>query len=117
MDELANVTALYNEAKTEISQANADKDELDELREMKSDIERKDKQNAMIIESQVGRHAAVLEPCKTQSCSAGYPAAGGSRSGLAAMLARLLCVFSFTLPGRMLSMHAGILSCHWVRRA
>lgn len=53
MDELANVTALYNEAKTEISQAKADKEELDELRELKSDIDRKDKQNAMIIENQV----------------------------------------------------------------
>lgn len=53
MDELANINALYNEAKEIIEQSKVDASELEELREMKSDIERKEKQQAAIIENQV----------------------------------------------------------------
>lgn len=53
MEELATVNALYAEAKSEVEQRAGDLEELDELREMKADIERKEKQQAAIIENQV----------------------------------------------------------------
>jgi len=53
MDELASVSALYNEAKADLEASKADQSELNELREMKEDIERKEKQQAAIIENQV----------------------------------------------------------------
>lgn len=55
MEELADATALYNEAKQEMADHKADQEELEELREMKEDIERKEKQQAMIIENQAKR--------------------------------------------------------------
>lgn len=54
MDNLASINALYNEAKDELEGSKADQAELTELREMKSDVERKEKQQAGIIENQVG---------------------------------------------------------------
>lgn len=53
MDELANISALYNEAKADLDASKADQNELNDLREMKEDIERKEKQQAAIIENQV----------------------------------------------------------------
>ena len=53
MDELASINALYNEARSDLEQTKADGEELTELRELKEDIERKEKQQAMIIENQV----------------------------------------------------------------
>jgi hypothetical protein len=79
MDELANITALFNEAKSDMEQAKADKEELEELREMRSDIDRKDKQNAMIIENQVRggvRARAGLRKCWHGRCGGGEPAPG-----------------------------------------
>ena len=61
MDELANINALYIEAKEEVSKA--DQAELAELREMKSDIERKEKQQASIIENQASR----VEGCTSEA--------------------------------------------------
>lgn len=55
MEELASITALYNEAKSDLEQSKQDQDELEELREMKADIERKEKQQAAIIENQAKR--------------------------------------------------------------
>lgn len=55
MDELANINALYTESRAELEQSKADGEELEELRELKSDVERKEKQQAMIIENQVSR--------------------------------------------------------------
>ncbi len=60
MDELAGVNALYTEAKDALDQIKADEQELSELREMKADVERKEKQQAEIIHSQV-RWLAALE--------------------------------------------------------
>ena len=54
MDELASINALYSEAKGELEVSKADQQELTDLREMKEDIERKEKQQAAIIENQVG---------------------------------------------------------------
>lgn len=54
MDELASINALYSEAKAELEEAKTDQQELVELREMKSDIERREKQQAAIIADQVG---------------------------------------------------------------
>jgi hypothetical protein len=48
------VNALYTEAKELVEQAKSDERELEELREMRSDVERKEKQQAAIIEHQVG---------------------------------------------------------------
>ena len=53
MDELASINALYSEAKAELESSKADQQELIDLREMKEDIERKEKQQAAIIENQV----------------------------------------------------------------
>lgn len=53
MDELASINALYHEAQGDLEQSKADEAELEELRDMKADIERKDKQQAVIIENQV----------------------------------------------------------------
>ncbi len=53
MDELASINALYSESKAELEGAKADQQELNELREMKEDIARKEKQQAQIIEHQV----------------------------------------------------------------
>jgi hypothetical protein len=72
MDELASITALFNEAKNEMEQAKNDKEELEELREIKSDIDRKDKQNAMIIENQVRRPGCGLGRT-TDGLPAGQP--------------------------------------------
>lgn len=55
MEELAAINALYVESKAELEQTRADQTELDELRELKADIERKEKQQAAIIDQQVGR--------------------------------------------------------------
>ncbi len=54
MDELANINALYNEAQEELVVGKADQIELQELREMKTEIEVKEKAQAVIIENQVG---------------------------------------------------------------
>lgn len=53
MEELASINALYVEAKSELEGTRADAAELEELRELKSDIERKEKQQAAIIDQQV----------------------------------------------------------------
>ncbi|MEW5314403.1 MAG: hypothetical protein WDW38_005908 [Sanguina aurantia] len=55
MDELASINALYHEAQGDLEQSKADESELEELREMKADIERKDKQQAVIILNQAKR--------------------------------------------------------------
>ncbi|KAG2501877.1 hypothetical protein HYH03_000375 [Edaphochlamys debaryana] len=55
MEELASINALYVEAKGELDQTRADAAELDELRELKADIERKEKQQAAIIDQQAKR--------------------------------------------------------------
>uniref|UniRef100_A0A7S0WQ45 Kinesin motor domain-containing protein n=1 Tax=Chlamydomonas leiostraca TaxID=1034604 RepID=A0A7S0WQ45_9CHLO len=55
LEELAGVNALYAEAKEQVEQAKHDERELEELRELKSDIERKEKQQAAIIEHQAKR--------------------------------------------------------------
>ncbi|GLC77793.1 hypothetical protein PLESTB_000955500 [Pleodorina starrii] len=55
MEELASINALYVESKAELEQSRADQAELDELRELKSDIERKEKQQAAIIDQQARR--------------------------------------------------------------
>lgn len=55
MEELASINALYTEARADLEQTKADQEELEELREMKSDIERKEKQQAVIIENQAKR--------------------------------------------------------------
>lgn len=47
------MNALYSEAKEQVEQAKSDERELEELRELKQDIERKEKQQASIIEHQV----------------------------------------------------------------
>ncbi len=54
MEELASINALYVEAKNEVESSRQDAAELEELRELKSDIERKEKQQAAIIDQQVG---------------------------------------------------------------
>lgn len=64
MDNLASINALYNEAKDELEGSKADQAELTELREMKSDIERKEKQQAGIIENQVGVSCLLRQWCK-----------------------------------------------------
>lgn len=79
MDNLASINALYNEAKDELEGSKADQAELTELREMKSDIERKEKQQAGIIENQVGVSCLLWQWCKgegggggqTQGCRQG----------------------------------------------
>ncbi len=53
MEELASVNALYMEAKEMLDQAKSDEAELEALRELKADIDRKDKQQAEIISNQV----------------------------------------------------------------
>ncbi|GLI62984.1 hypothetical protein VaNZ11_005841 [Volvox africanus] len=55
MEELAAINALYVESKAELEQTRADQAELDELRELKADIERKEKQQAAIIDQQARR--------------------------------------------------------------
>ncbi|GAX81265.1 hypothetical protein CEUSTIGMA_g8697.t1 [Chlamydomonas eustigma] len=55
MDELAGINALYSEAKAEVDASKADQQELTDLREMKEDVERKEKQQAQIIENQAKR--------------------------------------------------------------
>ncbi|PNH02813.1 Kinesin-like calmodulin-binding protein [Tetrabaena socialis] len=55
MEELASINALYVEAKSEVDQSRADQSELDDLRELKADIERKEKQQAAIIDQQAKR--------------------------------------------------------------
>ncbi|PNW82236.1 hypothetical protein CHLRE_06g278125v5 [Chlamydomonas reinhardtii] len=55
MEELASINALYVEAKSELEGTRADAAELEELRELKSDIERKEKQQAAIIDQQAKR--------------------------------------------------------------
>ncbi len=60
LEELAGVNALYTEAKEQLEQSRADEQELVELREMKADVERKDKQQAEIIQSQVRACARPL---------------------------------------------------------
>uniref|UniRef100_A0A7S0Y9G8 Kinesin motor domain-containing protein n=1 Tax=Polytomella parva TaxID=51329 RepID=A0A7S0Y9G8_9CHLO len=55
VDELASVSALYNDSRAEVEQMKNDQEELEELREMKADIERKEKQQAVIIENQARR--------------------------------------------------------------
>ncbi|KXZ52314.1 hypothetical protein GPECTOR_10g946 [Gonium pectorale] len=55
MEELASINALYVESKAELEQTRADTVELEELRELKADIERKEKQQAAIIDQQARR--------------------------------------------------------------
>ncbi|EFJ53111.1 Kar3 member kinesin-like protein [Volvox carteri f. nagariensis] len=55
MEELASINALYVESKAELEQSRADQSELEELRELKADIERKEKQQAAIIDQQARR--------------------------------------------------------------
>lgn len=52
MEELANATLLLNERNAEFDQLKTAADELEALREMKDDVERKEKQQAAIIDSQ-----------------------------------------------------------------
>lgn len=44
MEELSKTTALYNSNKLELEQIRTDLEELEELRDMKADVERKEKQ-------------------------------------------------------------------------
>lgn len=53
MDELSHINVLYNDTKTELDSCKADQAELEELREMKEDVKRKEKQQQAIIENQV----------------------------------------------------------------
>ena len=55
VEALGNSEMMLNELKSETEQMKMDAVELDELREMKEDIERKEKQQAMLIESQAKR--------------------------------------------------------------
>eukprot|EP00877_Chromochloris_zofingiensis_P014605 jgi/Chrzof1/9399/Cz04g01170.t1 len=55
VDELASTAAAMNELKSELETLKLDVIELEELREMKADIQRKEKQQAMIIENQAKR--------------------------------------------------------------
>ncbi|CAD7703005.1 unnamed protein product [Ostreobium quekettii] len=52
MEQLANVTAMFNENKSELEQIQTDKEELAELLAMKVEIESKDRANAHTIEAQ-----------------------------------------------------------------
>jgi len=55
LEELASINALYNELKETTENNKFDAAELEELRELRADIERKDKQQAGIIENQAKR--------------------------------------------------------------
>lgn len=71
------MNALYSEAREHLEQAKLDERELEELRELKADVERKEKQQAAIIEHQVGAQGrwwacelglGVTRPCWTKAC-------------------------------------------------
>ena len=55
VESLGNTELMLNEMRAEQDQMKMDMAELDDLREMKDDIERKEKQQAMLIESQAKR--------------------------------------------------------------
>jgi len=55
VESLGNTELMLNELRSEQDQMKLDMAELDDLREMKEDIERKEKQQAMLIESQARR--------------------------------------------------------------
>eukprot|EP00951_Prasinocladus_malaysianus_P006121 scaffold43350_cov33-Prasinocladus_malaysianus.AAC.1 len=55
VESLGNTEMMLNELRAEQDQAKMDMAELDELREMKEDIERKEKQQAVLIEAQAKR--------------------------------------------------------------
>lgn len=63
VDELASTAAAMNELKSELETLKLDVIELEELREMKADIQRKEKQQAMIIENQVSNGPFTQTPC------------------------------------------------------
>ena len=67
MEELASVNALYAEAKADLEQATRDAGELEELRELRADVERKERQQAMIIESQA-RGGADADAAAAAAC-------------------------------------------------
>lgn len=54
MEAAAQSAAQIDDLKTQLEAAREDAGELEELRELKNDIERKEKQQAAIIENQVG---------------------------------------------------------------
>lgn len=55
MEELDKTQKLYHKNKLELEQIKMDLSELDDLREMKADVERKEKQQKVIIENQAKR--------------------------------------------------------------
>lgn len=62
MEELANVNALYSESKIDLEQNRNNEAELEELREMKADIERKEKGQAVIIQNQASTRMIAKQP-------------------------------------------------------
>jgi hypothetical protein len=79
MEAAAQSAAQIDDLKTQLEAAHADAGELEELRELKNDIERKEKQQAAIIENQVGGNhwhnstdcAAARSTCTSTSFMAG----------------------------------------------
>ncbi|GMH43112.1 hypothetical protein BSKO_11034 [Bryopsis sp. KO-2023] len=55
VEELSNTTKLFNQNKLELEQIRTDLEELEELRDMKADVERKEKHQQLIIENQSKR--------------------------------------------------------------
>lgn len=60
MEELANVTAMYNENFEETEQMRLAQTELEELRELKNMIDSREKNQAGVIESQ-GKQIELIE--------------------------------------------------------
>jgi hypothetical protein len=66
MEAAAQSAAQIDDLKTQLEAAYVDAGELEELRELKDDIERKEKQQAAIIENQVG-HSHTRTDCAAAS--------------------------------------------------
>ncbi len=57
------MNALYEAVRSELDGVKQDQNELQELREMKDDVARKEKQQAAIVENQVGGWVRVCWLC------------------------------------------------------
>jgi chromosome segregation ATPase len=69
MEATAQSAAQIDDLKTQLEAARVDAGELEELRDLKNDIERKEKQQAAIIEHQVGHwHTRTDRAAARDSC-------------------------------------------------
>lgn len=66
MEELANLTAMYNENLTDLDQIKQDQEELTELRELKREIESREQEQAAVIEQQAKRLEGMEQEYKEE---------------------------------------------------